>query len=142
MESDARHEEKSMDQTRNLGSREPAEGTILLVDDDVAAREAFYDILDMLGYRVFTAESGLDAVDIFQRECIDLVISDLLMPNMDGETLYRALQEIEPQVRMIILTGMPLGEGGIELLQNGVLSFLEKPSSIEQVTQIVTGAMQ
>ena len=117
-------------------------GTILLVDDNAATREAMCDMLEMLGHNVLPAIDGPEALEIFRRERVDLVLSDMIMPKMDGEVLYQALREVEPQVKMIILTGLPLGDRGERLAQAGIFALLKKPPDIDKVTKTVQQALQ
>jgi two-component system, cell cycle sensor histidine kinase and response regulator CckA len=110
-------------------------GTILVVEDNDAAREAMEDLLTSLGYHVRVAADGRQALEIFEAErCeIDLIISDLIMPNLGGAELYRLLKEQQPEVKMIILTGYPLADQGKELLEQGIVAWLQKPYDADDI---------
>jgi signal transduction histidine kinase len=111
--------------------------TILLVEDNETARNATCAVLDMLGYQVIVASHGREALDCYLRkECrVDLVLSDLVMPEMSGQELYRELRERQETVRMVIMTGYPLEDGGRNLLEMGIVAWLQKPFSVEQLEQ-------
>lgn len=109
--------------------------TILLVEDNETARNATSAVLDMLGYQVIVASHGREALDCYLRkECrVDLVLSDLVMPEMSGQELFRELRERQETVRMVIMTGYPLEDGGRNLLEMGIVAWLQKPFSVEQL---------
>ncbi len=117
--------------------------TILVVEDDLAAREALVDSLEMLDYRVLEATNGQEALTIFEqkKDEIALVLSDLVMPHMGGVELYRALRQQRPSVRIVVLTGYPL-DTAEDLSSEGVVGWLQKPLSLEQLAQVVNGALE
>jgi len=78
---------------------------ILCVDDNEQALSVRKFLLETRGYRVITALSSEEALDIFHHGGIDLVLSDLLMPQMDGNELVRRMKEITPEVPMILVSG-------------------------------------
>jgi two-component system, cell cycle sensor histidine kinase and response regulator CckA len=119
-------------------------GTILVVEDNDAAREALEDLLTSLGYHVRVAADGRQALEIFEAErCeIDLIISDLIMPNLGGAELYRLLKEQQPEVKMIILTGYPLADQGKELLEQGIVAWLQKPYDADDIALEVRMALE
>jgi two-component system response regulator CpxR len=79
--------------------------TILCVDDNEQALAVRKFLLETRGYRVLIASSSADALDIFRGGGIDLVLSDLLMPQMDGNEMVRRMKDISPEVPMILLSG-------------------------------------
>jgi CheY-like chemotaxis protein len=106
--------------------------TILCVDDNEQALSVRKFMLETRGYRVLTAKSGDEALGVFRNGTIDLVLSDLIMPQMDGNELIRHLKEFAPDVPMILISGsvksgeravnadafLPKGTGGpAELLE-------------------------
>jgi len=110
---------------------EPIEGkqeTILVVEDDAPMREALVETLELMNYRVLSAGDGLEALHVFDQETsIDLVLSDLVMPEMGGVALHAELKERYPNVKMVVMTGYPLAEGGKDLLEQGIVAWLQKP---------------
>jgi CheY-like chemotaxis protein len=115
---------------------------ILLVDDDATVRFVATKVLTNYGYRVLTAENGAEGIAtyIMRREEVALVISDLMMPVMDGQTMIRRLLEVNPEVRIIVASGS-LGCGDIKLPEDGVRYFLEKPYMTPALLAIVHAAL-
>jgi len=113
--------------------------TILVVEDDAAAREAMKVLLEANNYRVLTAANGFEALQIFelQRTTIALVVSDIVMPQMGGVKLYHALREIWPHVKVLFITGHPLQEENQALLESGNVNWLQKPFAVPAFYQMV-----
>ena len=112
-----------------------ARRTILLVEDSEATRIAIEDTLDMLGYRVLAASTGREALALFSRheEEIDVVLSDMVMPEMGGVELYQTLTQENPDLIMIVMTGYPLADEGRSLLQEGIVDWIHKPFSPQAI---------
>jgi len=105
--------------------------TILLVDDDEVILEMGVDVLEELGYRVMSANSGESAIEIYQcGEKFDLVVLDMLMPGMDGHQTFSRLQEIDPDVKVLISTGHTIDSHAEEMLESGCKGFILKPFSV------------
>jgi two-component system chemotaxis response regulator CheY len=108
---------------------------ILAVDDSATVRKFVAVSLSMQGFQVITASDGMDALEKLPQQQVDLLVTDLNMPNMDGFELIRALRE-NPQYKdlpVIILTSLTdevSRETGAKL---GVNSFLVKPFSLEKI---------
>jgi DNA-binding NtrC family response regulator len=118
--------------------------TILVVEDDLATREGVRDVLEAMNYRVLVAVNGEDALRIFEFEGddIDLVVTDLVMPGMGGMALYKSLRERKPDIRVVMMTGYPLGVSTRELLQHGEVVLVQKPLSSELLCNTVRDALQ
>lgn len=103
--------------------------TVLLVEDETAVRKMAKDMLIYMGYSVFEAKDGVDAVDVFKehQDEINIVISDLGMPRMDGWETLTALRQIKPGLPVILASGYDkehvMAGDHLELPQN----FLSKP---------------
>jgi len=118
--------------------------TILVIEDEVTTRRAIVDSLEPLGYQVLEAADGQKALAIFeQREGrVDLVLSDVVMPEMGGKALFRALKQRYPGVKVVLMSGHPLEETEIEtLLADGLTDWLPKPPSLEQLARVVAQAL-
>jgi two-component system cell cycle sensor histidine kinase/response regulator CckA len=110
--------------------------TILLVDDEPMILEVGQQMLETLGYRVFLAEDGLSAVDLVEnnRQHIDLVILDLIMPGMDGgETLDRLLN-IRPDLPVLLSSGYSKKEYANQVMARGCRGFLQKPFKLSDLS--------
>ena len=112
-------------------------GTILLVDDDAAVLEACGAILAHLEYTPLRAATGREAVEIFRarwRE-IDLVILDMVLPDIGGGEVYDALKAINPQVKVLLASGYSLGGAAQAILERGCNDFIQKPFTIGQLSK-------
>lgn len=121
---------------------------ILVVDDEAPICEVTKASLEAYGYRVLTAHSGLEAVELYAqfRHDIRLAIIDMMMPSLDGATTIRILRKIEPQVKVITVSGLasnqPSQNSETALTHAlGACSFLPKPYSIEALIQAVHQAL-
>ena len=116
---------------------------ILVVDDEASIREVMRAALIEFGYRVITAARGAEALRIFQerRREIQLVMTDMMMPEMDGPTLVAALRVINPAVRIVGITGMsdPAGLSGLTTL--ALSAVLAKPFSIDMILAAIREAL-
>jgi len=101
--------------------------TILLVEDEPAVRRLVATSLTRAGYRVLEAADGLQGMELFEAhaEAIDLLITDLRMPEMDGESLVRALRGRDPELRVLCVSGYPGRASGLASTEH----FLAKPFS-------------
>jgi|GEM_PF-2523586 len=104
-------------------------GTVLVIDDDASVRELARLTLEDIGVRVLSASSGEEGVETYrQRHAeIDLVLLDLTMPGMDGATALRALNGIQPLVRVILTSGYLAADAIERIGQPGVEGFVQKP---------------
>jgi CheY-like chemotaxis protein len=111
--------------------------TILVVDDEPTVREAAQTLLRRCGYNVLEAEDGVTALAIFARNTeIDLVLTDMVMPFMDGFTLIRTLRKMNPKTRILVSTGRDESCRSAEMAELGVDACLLKPYTRE--TLLVT----
>ena len=116
--------------------------TILLVEDEDGLREVGQEILVGLGYRVLTASQGREALEVYQSaNGADLVITDMVMPQMGGKALMRALRLQRPEQKGLIITGYPLGEDLQELRSEGFIDTVPKPFDIETLAKVVRRAL-
>lgn len=112
---------------------------ILVIDDEEAIRQITASTLETFGYKVLTAADGTEAIPIYaqRRDEIALVLTDMLMPFMDGPATIRALQKMNPAVRIIAASGLSAahkqGESGLE----GVKMFLNKPYTAERLLKAI-----
>lgn len=109
--------------------------TILLVDDESIVREIGEDMLSHIGHKVITAESGPEAVDIFrqQHESIDLIILDVMMPDMTGEQAYDQIKAIDNKVKVLVSSGFSIEDQAQNILAKGAGGFMQKPFSLEEL---------
>jgi len=115
----------------------------LIVDDEQYVRDILADILIFLGSQVLRANSGKEAIEIYNREKdnIDYVIIDIRMPKMDGRTTLYALQQINPDVKAIFTSGYDDRHSEDEVIP-GVVGFMRKPYSINNVSKFLQQVSQ
>lgn len=119
----------------------PDEGnqTILIVDDSPSMREMIRFTLKSAGYQVYAATDGVEALEFAQTQGVDLVVTDINMPNMDGISLIKELRKLEPYKFTPILTLTT--EGGDELKQDGkeagATGWIVKPFDPDQLIRVI-----
>ncbi len=137
----------SPDRTATTVKREglvPGHGeTILVVEDNATTRLALVDSLTQLNYHTLEAANGREGLELFEQAAgkIALVLSDLVMPEMGGQTFARLLRANDPTARIVVLTGHILEEEVDNLREAGVIAWLQKPPSLEQLSQVVAQAL-
>lgn len=116
---------------------------ILVVEDEQITREAICTTLESFNYRTYSAANGEEAIRLFQAfsDEIALVLSDMVMPDISGATLYSRLRVIQPEIKMIILTGYPFGEEDRAALRHGIVGWIQKPFEVEQIVTALQTAL-
>lgn len=119
------------------------QGTVLLVDDEVMIIKVGQEMLEMLGYRVLTAGSGREALDLYekQKDAIDLVILDMIMPDMGGGETFDRLKAIDGNVRVLLSSGYSINGQAKEILDRGCIGFIQKPFSIKALAAKVKAVL-
>lgn len=109
------------------------QGTILLVDDETIVREVNDEIISALGYRVLNAGNGEQALEIYRErgEEIDLVILDMIMPEMNGAEVFAKLRDINPEVRVLLASGYSVEGQAARIMAQGCNGFIQKPFTLE-----------
>jgi len=112
---------------------------ILVVDDEAAIREITKGTLETFGYRVLTASDGTEAIALFaqDKDKIKVVLTDMVMPYLDGPATIRALQKLDPQVRIIATSGLTANGKVVEATQAGVKIFLSKPYTADKLLKAI-----
>ena len=110
-------------------------GTVLLVEDEDAVRTFGSRALRNKGYRVLEANDGEQALDVINDfgQPIDLIITDVVMPGMDGHTLVRLIQEELPEIKIILMSGYTEDVIPGEIPDDGTIHFLPKPFSLQEL---------
>ena len=113
--------------------------TLLLVDDEDAIREIGQELLEDMGYEVLLARNGKEAVDQYKKnkDNIDIVLLDIMMPVMGGGEAYDRLRAINPKVKVLLWSGANVNDQATEMLRRGCYGFIQKPFSIEQLSRII-----
>lgn len=132
---------------KRSGPAEPSSSrgglTVLVVDDDGPVREIMRDMLKAGKHTVLEASHGREALDLYRAKqgAIDLVILDMMMPDMDGAEVFAELRRMDPRVRVLLSTGFP-GDARIPaLLAEGMKGLLQKPYEKAQLDKMMAAAM-
>ncbi|MGD8835925.1 MAG: PAS domain S-box protein [Desulfobacteraceae bacterium] len=123
--------EKISSESIEMGSE-----TILLVDDEPYIIDVAKMMLKGLGYTIITTSSGVDAVDIYKKkkESIDLVVLDLVMPDLGGESIFNMIRKINPKIKVLFASGHYMSDQTRALLQTSSSDFLQKPFNLRQLS--------
>jgi len=118
-------------------------GRILLIDDQETVRDVCSAMLETLGYKVSTAADGREGVECYRRfgEDIDLVIIDMIMPNLGGRDCFREIKAMNPGVRAILSTGFGMDGAVQEVMDDGIAGFIQKPYRLEELSHTVSKAI-
>ena len=111
---------------------------ILLVDDEENYRELIAKVLTKAGYEVLQAADGMGALSLLERSNVDLVISDILMPVLNGYALVARLREKWPDMPVILTTGF-LSPDAAKSMMKGSVDFIPKPINAETLLDMVRG---
>lgn len=110
---------------------------ILVVDDEKNTREGLRWALESSEVTVLTAANGLEALEILRQQPVDLVITDLRMPEMDGMQLLRHIRRDLPHIAVVILTGHGTIENAVDAMKEGATDYLLKPVNIDELGLLV-----
>lgn len=106
---------------------------ILLVDDDKYILDILSELLKRWGYNPIKAASGEEALEKLEKMSVDLVITDIVMPEMDGYALINKILEKYPDTIIIVLTGYPSFDSAVQSIRGGAYDFLAKPVNSEEL---------
>ena len=116
--------------------------TVLLIDDDDSLRRVVEYNLREEGYRVLTAADGATGLQAFQGETVDLVLTDVRMPEMDGLELLTRLKAMQPDLPVVMLTAHGTIDSAVEAMKLGASDYLRKPFNREQLKAAVRKALE
>ena len=111
--------------------------TVLLIDDEEIVIDIGGQILERLGYRALTARSGKEAIEIYQanKNKINIVILDVIMPDMGGGETYDRLKKINPDIKVLLSSGYSINGQASEIMNRGCNGFIQKPFNMEQLSR-------
>ena len=114
-------------------------GTILLVDDEEMILEVGGPLLQELGYEVLTARSGEEAIEVYQSNMdrIEVVVVDMIMPQMSGGETFDHLKAINPEVKVLLSSGYSINGQAQEILNRGCEGFIQKPFNLMELSQML-----
>jgi two-component system cell cycle sensor histidine kinase/response regulator CckA len=110
--------------------------TLLIVDDEEMIIDTCKQLLEEMGYKVLIAKSGKDALEIYEKnkDEIDIVILDMIMPDMGGGETYDKLKEINPKIKVLLASGYSINGQASEILARGCNGFIQKPFHMKNLS--------
>ncbi|AUC23744.1 sigma-54-dependent Fis family transcriptional regulator [Polaribacter sejongensis] len=115
---------------------------ILIVDDDLLILELIQRHLQSLNYHTYKAISVKEALEILKDTSIDLLITDLQMPDVDGLELIKYTSEHYPKIPKLVVTGFPSIEGALEVMKSGAVDYITKPFTKEELKKAVLKSLE
>jgi CheY-like chemotaxis protein len=118
-------------------------GTILIVDDEEVILEVGAAMLEELGYTVFKATGGKEALEILRDNVdIDMVLLDMVMPDMGGGDTFDEIKRMAPDVKVLLSSGYSIDGEAKEILERGCNGFIQKPFDMSQLSKKVKDVME
>jgi CheY-like chemotaxis protein len=109
---------------------------VLVVDDNEEFCGNVVDILELKDYKVVTANSGLEAIELVRKGHYDLVLMDVRMPGLDGSATFREIKEITPETPVVMVTAFAVEETD-EALREGAVGALRKPLDFDRLFELI-----
>ena len=111
--------------------------SILVVDDELLIRDLLYDFFSGQGWDISVAENGSKALKILDDKRVDLVLTDIKMPEMDGMALASEVMSAHPGIPVMLMTGYPSVETAVDALRARIADYVIKPFNINQLLKLV-----
>jgi two-component system response regulator PilR (NtrC family) len=113
---------------------------VLIVDDEQGMRDFLKILLEKEGHKVITANRGTKALEILETKDIELVISDIRMPEMSGIELLEVIKEKSPEMPMIMITAFASPDDAVIAMKNGAFDYISKPFNVEEIISVIRSA--
>ncbi len=115
---------------------------VLIIEDEKIMRITLEDFLKSKNYDVYTSENGLNGIDIFKREEIDCVITDVRLPDIDGLSILKEVKSIKPDVPVIIITAFGTIQMAVLAMKLGAFDYITKPFSLDEFIIVLDRAIE
>lgn len=109
----------------------------LVIDDTKGIRSLLTECLELYGYKVFPVSSGQEALDILNKESIDLAFIDIRMPAISGTEVLRRIREQGLKMPVVIMTAFATVKNAIECTKLGAVAYLQKPFTAEKIKSVL-----
>src|SRR5688572_23197852 len=116
--------------------------TILVVDDETESRTAMVKVLESVGYKTMESDNGQQALHIVSQDGIDVLVTDLRLPVMDGVELLKRARAADQELEVILITGYGTVEVAVEAIKEGAYDFITKPVKKTQLLHAVEKASE
>lgn len=110
---------------------------ILVIDDEPMVQRFLCEMIKRLGYTVIGVSNGSSSIEKLKYKTFDLVILDMNLPDIESEKLFLKLKEIQPEIKIILISGDELNDNSKMLLDKGANAFIQKPTSVKKLSEIV-----
>ncbi len=114
-----------------------SKNSILVVDDELLIRDLLYDFFQDQGWEISIASDGKKAMEVLKSKEIDLLLTDIKMPEMDGLDLTKYVRENYPDIPVVLMTGFPSVETAVTALREKVEDYIVKPFNINKLYKTV-----
>jgi len=135
-------EEKSSEKNEATEEEKAVSAKILVVDDEEILRNMLTDVLTEEGYEVVPVSSGEEAVKRLKEEYFELILTDIMMPGLNGIGVLKAAKEIEPSTDIIVMTGYASVETAVESMRLGASDYITKPFNIDQIKIVIARTLK
>jgi len=115
---------------------------ILIVEDDPTVGESLRLLFKKKGYGILLASNGKEALHLFKQKVVDLVITDVVMPKMDGIELLEAIKGLRPETEVIVISAQGTIEKAVQAMKLGASDFIEKPINPRVISLLVERALE
>jgi len=115
---------------------------ILIADDEYLIRWSLSQALSQEGYEVIAVEDGKKAIEAAKAQCFDFIITDLVMPELEGWEVLEIAKQIEPPPRVIIITAHGKDETRKKAIEKGAWAYVEKPYIIDNIKDLLKGVLR
>lgn len=116
--------------------------SLLVVDDELSMREFLRILLEKEGYDVAVAPNGYVALEVINQQPIDLIISDIRMPDMSGLDLLSAVKELNRDIAIILITAFANPDDAVTAMKNGAFDYITKPFNVDEIKKIIHSALK
>lgn len=118
------------------------QGLILVVDDERSNIDSLRRILEKAGWQVLTAQNGVEGLELVRQHSVELVLTDLRMPSMDGVELMRSVKALAPETEVVLMTAYGTVEMAVQAMKDGAHDFITKPFKRRDIEKTVRQAME
>ena len=115
---------------------------ILIVDDDLSIRDTMYDFIKISGYEPMVAASAEEALALLANSSVDVVVTDILLPGMDGLEVLEKIKEIDSEIIVVMVTALGVLETAVKAMRLGAYDYINKPFNLDELSIIVKKALE
>ena len=125
---------------QSLGGYPAEEKTVLIVDDEAIVRESLKDWLKDT-YRVATAKTGEEALELIEKEDFDILVVDVRLPGKSGIQVLKEVKEVKPYIESIVITGYPTVDLAVDAMKLGAVDYLVKPVAPDDLERLIRATL-